>query len=381
MAMAVAASTMEVDQDLPGFRFHPTEEELLGFYLSRVALGKKLHFDIIGTLNIYRHDPWDLPGMAKIGEREWYFFVPRDRKAGTAPPSARGSTPTSSPPSTFTATIPGICLRRVATGSGGARTGTTERGFWKATGSDRAIRSTGDPKRVIGLKKTLVFYQGRAPRGTKTDWVMNEYRLPDTGAAPPSEDTVLCKVYRKATPLKELEQRAFEMEEMKQRPGGNGGAARACPVPAAGDFYLSSSDDVQDNFLIPSSSSSSVALSGNSSSCDAPRVAKKEADIATVAVASTSSLPHAANAPFRLQLPAVNPPCGLQLPAANHEMPNMCSLQLPAASQGVLDLPLQLPAATNHGVFDWLQDPFLTQLRSPWQDQHCLSPYAHLLYY
>ena len=46
----------------PGFRFHPTEEELLGFYLSRVALGKKLHFDIIGTLNIYRHDPWDLPG-------------------------------------------------------------------------------------------------------------------------------------------------------------------------------------------------------------------------------------------------------------------------------------------------------------------------------
>uniref|UniRef100_A0A453J3M5 NAC domain-containing protein n=1 Tax=Aegilops tauschii subsp. strangulata TaxID=200361 RepID=A0A453J3M5_AEGTS len=310
--MAVAASTMEVDQDLPGFRFHPTEEELLGFYLSRVALGKKLHFDIIGTLNIYRHDPWDLPGMAKIGEREWYFFVPRDRKAG----------------------------------SGGRPNRTTERGFWKATGSDRAIRSTGDPKRVIGLKKTLVFYQGRAPRGTKTDWVMNEYRLPDTGAAPPSEDTVLCKVYRKATPLKELEQRAFEMEEMKQRPGGNGGAARACPVPAAGDFYLSSSDDVQDNFLIPSSSSSSVALSGNSSSCDAPRVAKKEADIATVAV-----------------------------------MPNMCSLQLPAASQGVLDLPLQLPAATNHGVFDWLQDPFLTQLRSPWQDQHCLSPYAHLLYY
>ncbi|XP_037431707.1 NAC domain-containing protein 22-like [Triticum dicoccoides] len=348
MAMAVAASTMEVDQDLPGFRFHPTEEELLGFYLSRVALGKKLHFDIIGTLNIYRHDPWDLPGMAKIGEREWYFFVPRDRKAG----------------------------------SGGRPNRTTERGFWKATGSDRAVRSTGDPKRVIGLKKTLVFYQGRAPRGSKTDWVMNEYRLPDTGAAPPSEDTVLCKVYRKATPLKELEQRAFEMEEMKQRPRGNGGAARACPVPAAGDFYLSSSDDARDNFLMPSSSSSSVALSGNSSSHDAPMVAKKEADLATVAVESTSWLPHAANAPFSLQLPAVNPPCGFELPAANHGMSNMCTLQLPAASQGVVDLPsLQLPAATNHGVFDWLQDPFLTQLRSPWQDQHCLSPYAHLLYY
>ncbi|XP_044983017.1 NAC domain-containing protein 22-like [Hordeum vulgare subsp. vulgare] len=356
MAMAAAASTIEVEHDLPGFRFHPTEEELLGFYLSRVALGKKLHFDIIGTLNIYRHDPWDLPGMAKIGEREWYFFVPRDRKAGC----------------------------------GGRPSRTTERGFWKATGSDRAIRSTADPKRVIGIKKTLVFYKGRAPRGTKTDWVMNEYRLPDTGAAPPKEDTVLCKVYRKATPLKELEQRAYEMEEVKQRSGGNGGygyggAARACPVPtsdtSAVDDYFPSSDDVQDNFMTPSfSSSSSVAPSGNSSSHDAPRVAKKEADLGRVTVPSTSSVPQSANTPLRLQLPAVNPPCGLQLPAANHGMSNLSSL--PAASHGVLDLPSQqLPAAGNQGVFDWLQDPFLTQLRSPWQDQHCVSPYAHLLYY
>jgi hypothetical protein len=95
--------------------------------------------------------------MAKIGEREWYFFVPRDRKAG----------------------------------SGGRPNRTTERGFWKATGSDRAIRSSENAKRVIGLKKTLVFYQGRAPRGTKTDWVMNEYRLPDyatgRGAPPPPQ--------------------------------------------------------------------------------------------------------------------------------------------------------------------------------------------------
>ncbi|XP_047084048.1 NAC domain-containing protein 22-like isoform X1 [Lolium rigidum] len=364
MAVAVASPTMEIEQDLPGFRFHPTEEELLGFYLSRVALGQKLHIDIIGTLNIYRHDPWDLPGMAKIGEREWYFFVPRDRKAG----------------------------------SGGRPNRTTEKGFWKATGSDRAIRSTGDPKRIIGLKKTLVFYQGRAPRGTKTDWVMNEYRLPDhaAGAAPPREDTVLCKVYRKATPLRELEQRASAMEEMMlQRPGGcdggYGGAARACPVQAAtsaADDYLSFSDDVQDNFLFHSTWPSSAAPSGINKNDAAPRQAKKEAadaDVATVIVASASSLPQAANTPcnFHFQLPAANPPCNIQLPAANppRSFPPRCSLQLPAARNGVFDLPnLQLPAA-GHGVLEWLQDPFLTQLRSPWQDQHCLSPYAHLLYY
>uniref|UniRef100_A0ACD5WQ67 Uncharacterized protein n=1 Tax=Avena sativa TaxID=4498 RepID=A0ACD5WQ67_AVESA len=318
---------MEVEQDLPGFRFHPTEEELLSFYLSRVALGKKLHIDIIGTLNIYRHDPWDLPAMAKIGEREWYFFVPRDRKAG----------------------------------SGGRPNRTTERGFWKATGSDRAIRSTADPKLVIGLKKTLVFYQGRAPRGMKTDWVMNEYRLPDhaAGAAPPREDTVLCKIYRKATPLRELEQRASAMEEMMmQRPLCNGARESLVSATAfsASDDNLSSSDDVQDNFQFDSSTSSSAAPSGNNDY--ALMEAKKEADVA-------------------FQLPVANPPCTFQLPPSNAP----CSLQLPAATNGAFDLPsLQLSPAS-HEVFDWLQDPFLTQLRSPWQDQHCPSPYAHLLNY
>ncbi|KAK4424016.1 NAC domain-containing protein 22 [Sesamum alatum] len=47
--------------DLPGFRFHPTEEELLNFYLKSMVLGKKLPADIIGFLNIYNHDPRDLP--------------------------------------------------------------------------------------------------------------------------------------------------------------------------------------------------------------------------------------------------------------------------------------------------------------------------------
>ncbi|KAM0838520.1 hypothetical protein ACQ4PT_060899 [Festuca glaucescens] len=55
VAVAVALPTMEFEQDLPGFQFHPMEEELLSSY----------H---------YHHEPWDLPGMAMIGEREWYFF-------------------------------------------------------------------------------------------------------------------------------------------------------------------------------------------------------------------------------------------------------------------------------------------------------------------
>ncbi|XP_027179203.1 NAC domain-containing protein 22-like [Coffea eugenioides] len=157
---------------LPGFRFHPTEEELVSCYLKRIASGKKLRSDIIGFLNIYHHDPWELPGMAKMGEREWYFFVHRDRRHG----------------------------------HGGRPNRTTKDGFWKATGSDRQIRSTSEPKKVLGLKKILVFYKGRAPRGSRTDWVMNEFRLPEHPL--PKEDVVLCKIYRKATSLKILEHKA-----------------------------------------------------------------------------------------------------------------------------------------------------------------------------
>lgn len=51
---------------LPGFRFHPTEEELLDFYLKNMVVGKKLRYDVIGFLNIYHHDPWDLPGKLRI---------------------------------------------------------------------------------------------------------------------------------------------------------------------------------------------------------------------------------------------------------------------------------------------------------------------------
>lgn len=46
---------------LPGFRFHPTDEELVGFYLRRKIQKRPLSIELIKQLDIYKHDPWDLP--------------------------------------------------------------------------------------------------------------------------------------------------------------------------------------------------------------------------------------------------------------------------------------------------------------------------------
>ncbi|XP_047329265.1 NAC domain-containing protein 35-like [Impatiens glandulifera] len=153
----------EHDTVMPGFRFHPTEEELVEFYLRRKVEGKRFNLELITFLDLYRYDPWELPALAAIGEKEWYFYVPRDRKY------RNGDRP-----------------NRVTTS-----------GYWKATGADRMIKS--ETFRPIGLKKTLVFYTGKAPKGIRTSWIMNEYRLPhhETERLQKAEIS-LCRVYKRA---------------------------------------------------------------------------------------------------------------------------------------------------------------------------------------
>ncbi|PKU67255.1 NAC domain-containing protein 35 isoform X1 [Dendrobium catenatum] len=153
----------EHDLVMPGFRFHPTEEELIEFYLRRKVEGKRFNVELITFLDLYRYDPWELPALAAIGEKEWFFYVPRDRKY------RNGDRP-----------------NRVTTS-----------GYWKATGADRMIRN--ENFRSIGLKKTLVFYTGKAPKGIRTSWIMNEYRLPqsETDRFKKAEIS-LCRVYKRA---------------------------------------------------------------------------------------------------------------------------------------------------------------------------------------
>jgi len=57
-----AGDAHDNDVVMPGFRFHPTEEELIEFYLRRKVEGKRFNVELIAFLDLYRFDPWELPG-------------------------------------------------------------------------------------------------------------------------------------------------------------------------------------------------------------------------------------------------------------------------------------------------------------------------------
>ncbi|KAD5507729.1 hypothetical protein E3N88_15432 [Mikania micrantha] len=107
----------------PGFRFQPTDQEIVFQYLIRDS------------------------------EQERYFFSKTEAKYGNGQRSNRAS----------------------------------DDGYWKATGLDKQITRCCNnnmnlrKKEIItGMKKTLVFYKGKAMHGestTRTYWIMHEYRL------------------------------------------------------------------------------------------------------------------------------------------------------------------------------------------------------------
>ncbi|KAL1831295.1 NAC domain-containing protein 82 isoform X2 [Daucus carota subsp. sativus] len=147
----------------PGFRFHPTDDELMRYYLKRQVMGKKSAFDAVTELNIYQYSPWDLPDKCLLKSRDlkWYFFCPREPKYTTGARANRA----------------------------------TKTGFWKATGKDRCVTYK---QRTIGMIKTLIFHKGHAPKGERTDWVMHEYRLKDEELVDVVQDAyVLCRIFQK----------------------------------------------------------------------------------------------------------------------------------------------------------------------------------------
>ncbi|CAL1367313.1 unnamed protein product [Linum trigynum] len=150
--MSIEASSM-----FPGFRFSPTDAELISYYLRKKVDGDEKCVEVIPQVEICRHEPWDLPAKSIVqSETEWFFFSSRGRKYPNGSQSKRA----------------------------------TQLGYWKATGKERSVRSG---SAVIGTKRTLVFHIGRAPRGERTEWIMHEY-CTYSGAHNLQDSLVVCRL-------------------------------------------------------------------------------------------------------------------------------------------------------------------------------------------
>ncbi|XP_054804230.1 NAC domain-containing protein 104-like [Prosopis cineraria] len=131
----------------PGFRFYPTDEELIVHFLQRKASLLPCHPDVIPDLELYPYDPWDLEGKALGEGNQWYFYSRRTQNRVTV------------------------------------------NGYWKEMGMEDAVIAASSNKRV-GMKKYFVFYEGQSPNsGIKTNWVMQEYRLSDSSSSSSSSSS------------------------------------------------------------------------------------------------------------------------------------------------------------------------------------------------
>lgn len=139
---------------------------------------------VIPVADVYCFEPWQLPQISgepcNRDSEQWFFFCPRQER------EAHGGRPTRTTPS----------------------------GYWKATGSPSLVYSS--TNHVLGMKKTMVFYQGRAPTGTKTKWKMNEYRAYEQEATTTTLSTAipklrgefsLCRVYTRSGCVRSFDRR------------------------------------------------------------------------------------------------------------------------------------------------------------------------------
>jgi hypothetical protein len=141
----------------PGFRFRPTDEELVVQYLRRKAFGVPLPAAVIPVVrDLYSLDPWDIPAAADASEGEKYFFAVRPASVG------------------------GGCRKS------GARSPATASGRWKPAGKEKPVvlpRPCGGGSLLVGVKRAMTFAPRRKKKASAPSaalaagWVMHEYRL------------------------------------------------------------------------------------------------------------------------------------------------------------------------------------------------------------
>ncbi|KAK3408246.1 hypothetical protein EUGRSUZ_J00521 [Eucalyptus grandis] len=119
---------------------------------------------------------------------------------------------------------------------GGRPSRSTAVGYWKATGSPCQVYSS--ENKVIGMKKSMVFYVGKAPTGRKTKWKLNEYRAIEI-ISPPAPNSssssvpmfrlrhefTLCRVYVVSGSSRAFDRRPLKLVARETIQDGDGGGS------------------------------------------------------------------------------------------------------------------------------------------------------------
>ncbi|KAL0377258.1 UNVERIFIED_CONTAM: NAC domain-containing protein 83 [Sesamum radiatum] len=153
-----------------GFRFHPTDQELLLHYLKRKLHSLPLPPTLIPDhFDVFHSNPWDLPGDLK--EKRYFFCKTKMNFVNKC------------------SLISSDC------------------GYWKLSPrvNDKQVMAPGT-NLVIGIKKSFLFYQGKTSPQLKTQWVMHQFCLVASFTTPyflaqkrmvQVGDWVVCRVYQR----------------------------------------------------------------------------------------------------------------------------------------------------------------------------------------
>ncbi|CAN1167568.1 NAC domain-containing protein 104 [Linum perenne] len=187
----------------PGFRFYPTDEELVVHFLHRKTTVLPYHPDIIPDLHLYRYDPWELQGKALEEGRQWYYY------------------------------------------SRSSQNRVTQNGYWNPLGIDDPILNVSNMG-VIGMKKLFMFFVG----DVKTNWIMEEYRLPHSDSdSPPCSG----RSSRSTRSRSRMENSKRVICRVYERSLSDDEEDNGTELSLLDEVFLSLDDDLDDEITLPNS--------------------------------------------------------------------------------------------------------------------------------